>query len=111
MGVDELVEVRWSPRARRWRLAVPWGEPARLTVPRSMSREQIEAVIDAHRGWVAGKRARQVPRLGLDRRTVSEAEGRRAARELVTEIAETEAAALDLSYRRIQIRDQRSRWG
>ena len=72
--MDELIEVRRSPRARRWRLAVPWGEPARLTVPRGMSRDEIDAVLDSHRGWVARERARQVPRLRLDPQVVSSVE-------------------------------------
>ena len=44
LRVDE-VEVRRSPRARRWRLEVPWGEPARLTAPRSMSQVEVEQVL------------------------------------------------------------------
>ena len=53
----------------------------------------------------------QRPRLGLGRRFVSEAEARRAARELVTMVCEEEAAELGVKYERIHIRDQRSRWG
>jgi predicted metal-dependent hydrolase len=103
--------VRCSPRARRWRLTVPWGAPARLTVPRWMTREEIAQVLESHRDWVARERALQVPRLGLEPRTVSEEAGRRTARELVSMIVEEEAAALGVSYRRIEIRDQRTRWG
>lgn len=42
----EGVEVRRSPRARRWRLEVPWGEPARLTVPRWMSGAEAERILE-----------------------------------------------------------------
>ena len=52
-----------------------------------------------------------MPRLDLRRQGVSEPEARRAARELVTMLAEEEAEALGVSYRRIEIRDQRTRWG
>ena len=52
-----------------------------------------------------------MPRLRLDPRAVSEADGRRAARELVTMVAEEEARELGVRYRRIEIRDQRTRWG
>ncbi len=52
-----------------------------------------------------------MPRLGLDARDISEAEARRAARELATMVAEEEAAGLGVAYRRIEIRDQRTRWG
>ena len=53
--------MRRSPRARRWRLEVPWGEPARLTVPRSMSGVEVERVLEEKRGWIepsGGRRCR-----------------------------------------------------
>ena len=37
--------MRRSQRARRWQLEVPWGEPARLTAPRSMSWSDVERVL------------------------------------------------------------------
>ncbi|MDE3024255.1 MAG: M48 family metallopeptidase [Acidobacteriota bacterium] len=72
---------------------------------------EIDRVLRAHRDWIAEERARQRPRLGLDRRSVSELEGRRAARELVHMLVEEEALALGVEVNRIQIRDQRTRWG
>jgi predicted metal-dependent hydrolase len=90
---------------------VPWGAPARLTVPVSMPRAEIERVLYAHRDWVADQRRLQRPRLRLDPHSVSELEGRRAARELVSMLVEEEAALLDVEVNRIQIRDQRTRWG
>ena len=110
-AVEEQVEIRRSRRARRWRLTVPWGAPVRLTVPHRMSQGAVTAVLDAHRDWIARERSRQVPRLALDELGVSERAARRAARELVTRIAEGEAAALGVSYERIVIRGQRTRWG
>jgi hypothetical protein len=109
--VHELVEVVRSRRARKWTLAVPWGEPARLTVPVWLPDEEIERVLESHHEWIARERAKQVPRLRLDRRAVSEAEGRRAVRELVAMVVEEEAPALGVSYRRIEVRDQKTRWG
>ena len=103
--------VRRSRRARRWTIDLPWGEPARLTVPAAMPDVEIDRVLRAHRDWIAEERARQRPRLGLDRRSVSELEGRRAARELVHMLVEEEALALGVVVNRIQIRDQRTRWG
>jgi len=76
-----------------------------------MSEEAIAGLLDSHRDWIAGERARQVPRLGLHSGAVSEQDVRRAARELVTMVAEEEAAALGVAYRRIELRDQRTRWG
>jgi predicted metal-dependent hydrolase len=109
--VDELVEIRRSRRAQRWTLIVPWGGPAVLTVPSSMDAHQVERVLAAQHDWIARERAAQVPRLRLDARAVSEDDARRAARELVAMVADEEASALGVSYRRIEIRDQRTRWG
>jgi len=103
--------VRRSQRAKRWTIDLPWGEPARLTVPQRMSDAEIDDVLHAHRDWLKRERTRQRPRLGLDCRVVSELEGRRAARELVHMLVEEEAEALGVQVNRIQIRDQRTRWG
>jgi predicted metal-dependent hydrolase len=111
LDVMEAVDVRRSNRARRWRLEVPWGGPARLTVPAGMSRREIDAVLARHADWIAGERRRQRPQLGLERRAVSEAEARLAARELVSALAEEEAKRMDVTYERIRIGDQRTRWG
>jgi predicted metal-dependent hydrolase len=109
--MDELVEVRRSRRARRWTLTVPWGAPTTLTAPSWMSEDEIARVIAAHHDWVARERAKQRPRLRLDPSSVSEVEARRAARELVTMVCEDEAQALGVRWSRIEIRDQKSRWG
>jgi predicted metal-dependent hydrolase len=109
--VDELVEVRRSRRVRKWTLTVPWGAPALLTVPVWMAEREIERVVDSHRVWIARERAKQQPRLRLDARAVSEADARRATRELVTMLVDDEAPALGVSVERIQVRDQRTRWG
>jgi hypothetical protein len=76
-----------------------------------MSDREIDGLLHAHRDWLAAERARQRPRLRLDPRAVSELEGRRAARELVHMLVEEEAAELGVEVERIQIRDQRTRWG
>jgi predicted metal-dependent hydrolase len=107
----DAVEVRRSPRARRWRLEVPWGEPARLTVPRWMSRAQVERLVAQKQPWLEEQRRRQVPRLGLERLTVNESEARIGAREIVSALAEEEAERLGVAYRRIRIGDQRTLWG
>jgi predicted metal-dependent hydrolase len=107
----EAVEVRRSHRARRWRLEVPWGEPARLTVPRSMTRTEVELLLLRQQQWIEKQRRRQVPRLGLERRAVSESEARIAAREVLAAVAEEEASRLGVAYRRIRIGDQRTLWG
>jgi len=107
----EAVEVRRSPRARQWRLEVPWGKPARLTVPRSMSRAAVDRVLTEKRRWIVEQRRQQVPRLGLEQLVVSESEARGGARELVSALAEEEAERLAVTYERIRIGDQRTLWG
>jgi len=110
--MDELgVEVVRSPRAKRWRLEVPWGGPARLTVPRRLTPAEVEEVIAAHAEWIAAQRALQVPRLGLDPAEVDEQEARAAARELVWAVAEEEARELGVVFRQIRIGGQRTLWG
>jgi len=103
--------VRRSRRARRWTIDVPWGSPASLTVPAAMPDREIDRLLDAHRDWLAEQRRRQRPRLRLDSRRISELEGRRAARELVRMLIDEEAGELGVEPARIQIRDQRTRWG
>lgn len=107
----DAVEVRWSPRARRWRLEVPWGEAPRLTVPRGTSHAEVERLLEEKRLWIAKQRVRQVPRLCLDRFAVSESEARTGARELISAIVEEEAERIGVAYRRIRIGGQRTLWG
>src|SRR5713101_4676441 len=109
--MDELIELPRSRRARKWTLSVPWGEPTLMTVPSWMGADDVAAIVDSHREWIALERAKQRPRLRLDPRHVSEAEARRAVRELVAMVIDDEASALRVKPKRIQIRDQRSRWG
>jgi predicted metal-dependent hydrolase len=110
-AMEEQLVLRRSRHARRWTLRVPWGAPAELTVPWRLSEGEVERIVAAHREWIAAERAKQVPRLGLDAAGVSEAEARQAVRELVAMVADEEASALGVRYERIQVRDQRTRWG
>ena len=105
------IEVRRSPRARRWRLEVPWGKPTRLTVPPWMSGVEIDRLLVEKRSWIEEQRRRQVPRLGLERLAVSESEARMAARELVCALAEEESERLGVAYQRIRVAGQRTFWG
>jgi hypothetical protein len=107
----EPVEVRRSARARRWRLEVPWGAPARLTVPRSATREDVRRVLADRGPWIEEQRRRQVPRLGLERLAVTEPEARERVREVVSALAEREAERLGVAFGRIRIGGQRTLWG
>ena len=103
--------MRWSPRARRWRLEVPWGEAPRLTVPRGTSQDAVERLLEEKRPWILEQRERQVPRLRLDPSAVSESASRTAARGLVSAVAENQAERIGVEYRRIRIAGQRTLWG
>ena len=105
------VEVRWSPRARRWRLEVPWGEAPRLTVPQGTRRAEVERLLEETRPWIVEQRRRQVPRLGLDPSAIRESEARRAARQVVARMAENGAERIGVRYAAIRIGRQRTLWG
>jgi predicted metal-dependent hydrolase len=105
------IEVRRSRRSRRWRLEVPWGAPARLTVPQRTSRAEIERLLAEKREWVEEQQRRQVPRLGLERLSMTESDARSAARGLASALAEEEAERVGVVYQRLRIGGQRTLWG
>jgi predicted metal-dependent hydrolase len=73
---------------------------------------EIEAALDFHRAWLEKQLAKAAePKLGLQRLSLTEEQGRREARARITLIAQSEARALGVEYARITLRDQRSRWG
>jgi len=76
-----------------------------------MADAEIDQIIESHREWLAIERAKQRPRLRLDPLHISEGEARRAVRELVAMLIDEEAPAIGVEPARVQIRDQRSRWG
>jgi predicted metal-dependent hydrolase len=107
----EAVEVRWSPRARRWRLEVPWGEAPRLTVPRGTTETDVQRLLEEKRMWIEDQQRRQVPRLCLDPSAISESQARATTREFVSTLAREEAERIGVEYRRIRIGGQRTLWG
>ena len=109
-GSPGIIVIR-SPRARGWRLEVPWGEPVRLTVPHRTTEAEVDGILDGRRDWIASQRARQVPRLGLERLALTEREARRLARERATAAAEREAPRIGVEFARIDVRGQRTLWG
>ena len=76
-----------------------------------MSESAIRDVLTSHQEWIERERAKQVPRLDLDPSEISQRDARRTARELITMVAEEEATEMAITYQRIAIRDQRTRWG
>jgi predicted metal-dependent hydrolase len=109
-----LVElhIRRSNRVRGHRIVVRYGLPPELVVRPRATAAQIDDAIDFHKAWLERQLAKAVePRLGLERLRLTAEQGRREARARITLIAQSEAAALGVSYSRITLRDQRSRWG
>jgi predicted metal-dependent hydrolase len=76
-----------------------------------MDDAEVDRIVERHREWIASERSKQRPRLRLDPHYVSETEARLAVRELVGMLVEDEAPYIGVMPKRIQIRDQRSRWG
>jgi predicted metal-dependent hydrolase len=70
------VEVRWSPRARHWRLEVPWGKAPRLTVPQGTSHAEVQRLLAEREAWIVEQQRRQVPRLGRRVRKLDRAANR-----------------------------------
>jgi predicted metal-dependent hydrolase len=109
-----LVElhVRRSTRVRGHRIVFRYGQPPELVVRPRATDAQIDAAIEEHLPWLEKQLARAVEAsLGLDRLTLTAEQGRREARARISLVAQSEAAALGVSYRRITLRDQVSRWG
>jgi predicted metal-dependent hydrolase len=109
-----LVElhIRRSSRVRGNRIVVRYGLPPELVVRPRASNAEIDDAIDFHKPWLARQLAKAVqPRLGLERLSLTERQGRREARARIELIAQSEAAALGVTYARITLRDQVSRWG
>lgn len=109
-----LVElhIRRSTRVRGHRMVVRYGFPPELVVRPRASEADIEHAITTNHEWLARQLAKAAsPRLGLDRLTLTEAQGRREAHARIGLLAQSEATALGVTYTRLTMRDQRSRWG
>lgn len=79
--------------------------------PRATNAE-IDAAIKEHLPWLEKQLAKAAaPSLRLERLTLTAQQGRREANARISLIVQSEAAALGVSYQRITLRDQVSRWG
>ena len=106
------VHVRESPRARRVRATWKPGVPPELVVPTGTSERAVDRALRSHAQWIGRQLdAEPAPILDLASLTLTEKQGRRLARYAITETARLEAARIGVSFRRISIRDTRSRWG
>lgn len=104
------VQVRESTRARVVRAVFRYGDQPELVVPVGTSERAVDRALREHASWLA-RQAERAPQPVLELPSLTEKQGRRLARALVTETAETEAPRIGVRYRRIAIRDTSSRWG
>jgi predicted metal-dependent hydrolase len=106
------LQVRRSKRVKGHRVVVRQGVPPELVVRPRATDADIDAAIAFHLPWLVRQLAKAAePRLALDRLRLTEAQGRREAHARISLIAQSEAAALAVAYRRITLRDTVSRWG
>ena len=106
------LQIRRSKRVTGHRIVVRQGLPPELVVRPRATNAEIDAAIAFHLPWLERQLA-NTPQacLALDRLRLTEAQGRREAHARISLIAQSEAAALGVAYRRITLRDQISRWG
>lgn len=107
-----VVHVRRSSRVRHHRITFRPGDAPELVVRPRASEREIAAALDYHSAWLE-RQLRNAPPACLDlhRLTLTEEQGRVEARARISLIAQSEAAALRVSFSRLTVRDQRSRWG
>ncbi len=106
------LHIRRSTRVSGHRIVVRYGFSPELVVRPRATDAEIDAAIAANLGWLERQLAKAAaPTLGLDRLSLTAEQGRREAHARISLIAQSEAAALGVSYARISLRDQRSRWG
>ena len=106
------LHVRRSTRVNGHRIVVRYGFPPEIVVRPRATDAQIDAAIATHLEWLEKQLEKAArPRLGLERLRLTEEQGRREAGARISLIAQSEAAALGVTFERITVRDQRSRWG
>ncbi len=116
-GSPVQLDVRRSARARRLRLTVTPGRDPIVTVPARTSKRALLRFVSANAGWLAerlaeaGDATARARGLALVGAPASERWYRAEARRRIEASVAQHAAALDIPYARIAIRDQRTRWG
>jgi len=106
------LHIRRSKRVQGHRIVVRYGFPPELVVRPRATAAEIDAAIAANLEWLANQLEKAAkPSLGLERLRLTEQQGRREARARISLIVQSEAAALEVAYERLTLRDQRSRWG
>jgi predicted metal-dependent hydrolase len=106
------VHIRRSKRVKGNRIVVRFGLAPELVVRPRASDADIDAALTHHLPWLQRQLAAAAePKLALEKLNITEAQGRREARARIELVAQSEAVALGVRYKRLTIRDQVSRWG
>jgi predicted metal-dependent hydrolase len=122
------IPVRVSRRARKLSIHVDVLRNVEVVVPRRTTQDEIDALLFEHRAWLERQLAKppKIFHLGLQRDDVAWIGGlalplpqlpaldawyRDQARVEVTRAAQREAPRLGVTFTRIAIRDQLTRWG
>jgi predicted metal-dependent hydrolase len=111
-GRQVEVHIRRSTRVKGNRIVVRFGLAPELVVRPRASDADIDAALAHYLPWLERQLAHaSEPKLALENLNITEAQGRREARARIELIAQSEALALGVRYKRLSIRDQVSRWG
>jgi predicted metal-dependent hydrolase len=106
------VLIRRSKQVRGHRITFRAGLPALLVVRPRATQRDIDEALRFHKTWLAEQLAQAgEPCLGLDQLRLTEEQGRREAHARIVLIAQSEAVALGVSFGRLTVRNQVSRWG
>ena len=97
-------------RARRYILRVRPDGTLRVTIPRGGSRAEASAFVGRHTAWIEQERARVLERRASVPPALEAELSERAKRQLIPRLHEL-AAQHGLTFTRVTIRNQRSRWG
>lgn len=84
-----------------------------VRAPRRMPQKDIDAFVERHRLWITQKRE-QLEEIQKDKKLITEQERRegiQAAKVCIPQRAAYYAAQMGVSYGRITIREQKTRWG
>ena len=127
-GRDVCIPVRVSKRARKLSIHVDTLRNAEIVVPYGTTQGEIDTLLFEHRVWLERQLTKppKVFHLGLQRTDVAwvgglalpvprvpslEAWYREQARDEITLAVGREARRLGVTYARVTIRDQQTRWG
>ena len=104
---------RKNPRAKSLQITVKPHAEVRVTVPRHLSMLLAQRLVSSRSGWIAGQLQRlEALRLKLHARLpLRPALPQPAAKQLLAGRLQELASRHDLSYNRLFVRNQKTRWG